>query len=113
MDHRLQRLGEELQAGRERAGLSQRALSRLSGVPQAQISRIEAGFVDLRATSLISLAGAASMQVVLVPATALNAVEAVIRNHRLPADQHIPQRPAYHLDDEPEEDEAYPGPGVF
>ncbi|NVN38867.1 helix-turn-helix domain-containing protein, partial [Komagataeibacter swingsii] len=44
-------IAERLQAARKTKGLSQRELSELAGVPQAQISRIEAGTVDLRLSS--------------------------------------------------------------
>jgi transcriptional regulator with XRE-family HTH domain len=41
-----------LVAARRDAGLSQRQLSRRSGIPQASISRIEAGRISPRATSI-------------------------------------------------------------
>jgi transcriptional regulator with XRE-family HTH domain len=57
----LESLGEWLIAARERAGISQRSLSRSSGISQAQISKIEAGLVGSEPKTLgalvVALAG--------------------------------------------------------
>lgn len=68
-----------LKAAREAKGLSQRALSTIAGVPQAQISKIESNTVDLRLTSLLALAHALDMEVSLVPRKALPAVQSLAR----------------------------------
>ena len=49
------RIAKLLQTERTSRGLSQRELSELSGLTQAQISRIENGEVDMRVSSLIAL----------------------------------------------------------
>ncbi len=49
------RIAKLLQTQRTSRGLSQRELSELSGLTQAQISRIENGEVDMRVSSLIAL----------------------------------------------------------
>ncbi|MDF2764238.1 MAG: hypothetical protein K0S81_1232, partial [Rhodospirillales bacterium] len=46
-------IAQSLRAAREKKLVSQRALSALTGVPQGHISRIEAGAVDIRLSSLI------------------------------------------------------------
>ena len=60
-------LTKALKKAREGKKLSQRALSRKVGMPQAQISRIEQSSVDLRTSTLIELARALDLEVVLVP----------------------------------------------
>lgn len=73
--------------------MSQRDLSRISGVPQAQISRIEAGLVDLRYSSLLALAHSLGLEIALVPRKAMPAVRSIIRG----VDREIMDepRPAY------------------
>ena len=75
MEHIAKTLGK----GRKSKGLSQRALSTLSGVPQSHISKIEAGEVDLRLSSLIELARALDMELVLVPRNTMPAVQSIVR----------------------------------
>lgn len=52
----------------------------MAGVPQAQISRFERGAVDLRLSSLVSLARALDLELELVPRNALPAVQSIVRN---------------------------------
>ncbi|MBK5946254.1 transcriptional regulator [Rhodobacter veldkampii DSM 11550] len=73
-------IAARLQAARKARGLSQRELSDLAGVPQAQISRIEAGTVDLRLSSLVALAHALDLEPTLVPRKALPAVRSLSRD---------------------------------
>jgi transcriptional regulator with XRE-family HTH domain len=73
-------IAERLQAARKARGLSQRELSDLAGVPQAQISRIEAGTVDLRLSSLVALANALDLELTLVPRKAVPAVRSISRD---------------------------------
>lgn len=72
-------IAEALKAARTRKGLSQRALSALSGVPQAHISKIEQNAVDLRLTSLLALAHALDLDLALVPKRAMPAVQSITR----------------------------------
>lgn len=51
-----EQLAARLKAAREAKGLSQRKLSVLAGVPQSHISKIENDAVDLRVSSLSSIA---------------------------------------------------------
>jgi transcriptional regulator with XRE-family HTH domain len=87
-----------LKAARKSKGLSQRALSEMAGVPQAHISKIESGTVDLRLSSLIALARALDLELALVPRKAMPAVQSIVRGSG-PASSE-PVRPAYSLDDE-------------
>jgi transcriptional regulator with XRE-family HTH domain len=71
-----------LRPAREAKGLSQRALSAATGVPQSHISRIEAGTVNVQLSSLLTLARYLDLEVVLVPRALVPAVEAIKRGHR-------------------------------
>ena len=73
-------IAARLQAARKAKGLSQRELSDLPGVPQAQISRIEVGTVDLRLSSLMALAHALDLELTLVPRKAMPAVRSLSRD---------------------------------
>lgn len=79
MSYSTQPIAEALKAARTRKGLSQRALSTLSGVPQAHISKIEQNAVDLRLTSLLALAHALDLELALVPRKAVPAVQSIAR----------------------------------
>ena len=105
MAYMLDYLTRALKKAREDKKLSQRALSRRVGMPQAQISRIEQSSVDLRTSTLIELARALDLEVVLVPRKYLPAVTALTSpsssNRAAVGDA---QRPAYSLPDEEAED---------
>lgn len=79
MSYATEQVAEALKAARQQKGLSQRALSKLSGVPQAHISKIEGNAVDLRLSSLIALAHALDLELTLVPRNALPAVQSLSR----------------------------------
>jgi len=74
-----QKIIDALRAARLSKGMSQSELSRLARVPQAQISRIEAGNVDIRLSSLTSLAHALDIEITLVPREATPAVQSITR----------------------------------
>jgi predicted transcriptional regulator len=108
MAYGTQEIAERLRAARAASGLSQRELSALAGIPQAQISRIEAGAVDLRLSSLVALVHALELELVLVPRKAVPAVRALTREALRNKAVHDPDpeadeggaRPAYSLDDD-------------
>jgi transcriptional regulator with XRE-family HTH domain len=52
-----------LKKAREAAGISQRSLAALVGMPQSHISKIEAGKTDIRLSTLIELADALGLDV--------------------------------------------------
>ena len=79
MKYTITHIAAKLKAARESRGLSQRALSKLAGVPQSHISKIENGTVDLRLSSLIELARALNLELTLVPRKVLPAVKSIIR----------------------------------
>lgn len=108
MAYGVQEIAERLRAARAASGLNQRELSALAGIPQAQISRIEAGAVDLRVSSLVALAHALDLELALVPRKAVPAVRALTREAlRNNADRgpnpevdEGAAHPAYSLDDD-------------
>lgn len=75
----LEEFGQQLLDARTRKGFSQRTLAERTGVPQAHISKIEQGRVDIRITSLVELARALDLDVRLLPRQALPAVEGAVR----------------------------------
>jgi transcriptional regulator with XRE-family HTH domain len=80
MHYENEEIAAALGVARVAKGFSQRALSQASGVPQAQISRIEKGVVDLRLSSLVALARALDLELTLIPRKALPAVRSVVRS---------------------------------
>jgi transcriptional regulator with XRE-family HTH domain len=81
----LKLIAEQIKAAREGKGLSQRALAERVGIPQGHISRIENANVDLQASSLIQIARALDLELMLIPRNALPAIEALRR--RRPIDE--------------------------
>lgn len=100
MIHAVEYLSKALKQAREEKRLSQRALSTRVGMPQAQISKIENAAVDMQASTLIALARALDLELMLVPRNAVPAVKSLAgvsnRTDDMPS-------PAYRLDDEPDD----------
>ncbi len=72
-------IAEMLTAARRRAGLSQRALGAKVGVAQSHISKIERAAIDPQVSSLMELARALGLELMLVPAQLVPAVQALGR----------------------------------
>ena len=101
MQESIAHIGAELKTARRKKGLSQRALSLKTGIPQSHISKIENGAIDLQTSSLIEIARALDLEPMLVPRPLVNAFQALILG-----EQGRPKQiPAYRLDDEDEEDD--------
>ena len=79
MRHATQDIIVALKRARAAKGLSQRALSKRTGVPQSHISKIESGGADIRLSSLTELARALDLDLRLVPRKAVPAVDSVVR----------------------------------
>lgn len=86
MTYVTEHIAQTLRTARESRGLSQRELSKRTGVPQSHISRIENGTVDLRLSSLIALARVLDLEVALVPRNSMGAVQSIVRSVDKPAD---------------------------
>ncbi len=87
MGYATEHIANILMAARVSKGLSQRELSALSGVPQGHISKIENGAVDLRVSSLVELARALDLELMLVPQKSVAAVQAVVRGREHAAEK--------------------------
>lgn len=73
------KIGKTLKQARTEKGLSQAALAKLAGVPQSHISKIETTGVDLRVSSLVEIASALDLELMLVPRKAVAATRSLIR----------------------------------
>lgn len=85
MSYEISEVTAALKSAREKRGLTQRELSESSGVPQAQISKLENGQADVRISTLVSLSRALGLEVELVPRKHVPAVQAIIRSERMGA----------------------------
>jgi transcriptional regulator with XRE-family HTH domain len=79
MTYQPETFGPVLRAARRRKGWSQRDLSERAHIPQAHISRIESGAVDMKLSTLTQVARLLDLDLVVAPRTALTAIEALIR----------------------------------
>jgi len=73
----IENITQSLRTARETRGLSQAALGDKVGAPQSYISKVENGFVDLQTSTLVELARALDLELVLVPRSLLPAVTAL------------------------------------
>ncbi|SFU16771.1 Helix-turn-helix [Pseudovibrio denitrificans] len=80
MSYETEHIAASLKKARASKGISQRELAKRSGVPQSHISKIESNAVDLRISSLASLAHALDLELELVPRKAAPAVRSIARN---------------------------------
>ncbi|MGD9639410.1 MAG: helix-turn-helix domain-containing protein [Alphaproteobacteria bacterium] len=83
-----------LKKAREDKGLNQRALSSKIAIPQSHISKIEAGDVDIKLSSLVEIARNLDLELMLIPREKATLVNNIIENN---GDN---SSPAYSLDDE-------------
>jgi transcriptional regulator with XRE-family HTH domain len=79
MPERGRQIAELLAAARRRAGLSQRELGGKVGVAQSHISKIERAAIDPQVSSLMELARALGLELMLVPTQLVPAVQALER----------------------------------
>lgn len=96
MNYEISELVTSLKAARKNQGLSQRQLSELSGVPQAQISKLENSQADVRISTLVAVSRALGLEVELVPRKRLAAVKAILGHQSF-------SRSAYSLEDNEDE----------
>jgi transcriptional regulator with XRE-family HTH domain len=79
VSYQAEAFAQSLRQARLQKGWSQRDLSGKAGIPQAHISRIESGAVDVKVSTLVELARLLDFELVLAPRASLPAVEALIR----------------------------------
>lgn len=70
-------LGKMLKRARKDAGASQRAVSARSGVAQSHLSRIERGREDFTVETMVQLARALDLELMLVPKKYIPAVTSI------------------------------------
>lgn len=75
--HATLQLAETLRDARIARGLSQRDLAQQAGLGQNRLAMIESGRVDLRASTLVQLARALDLELVLAPRRVLPAVQSL------------------------------------
>ena len=97
----IKHIGTALKAARLQNGLSQRALSVKTGIPQNHISKIENGEVNLQASTLIELSRTLHLELMLVPRTLVPTFQALLRGSKKGSEK---QTPKYQLDPEEEEE---------
>lgn len=86
-----------LVAARRGAGLNQKALAAKIGADQSYVSKVERGAVDPQASTLVELARALGLELMLVPRQLVPAVQAL--QHEIAPDQSA-SLPAYRLGDD-------------
>ena len=79
VSYQAEAFAQSLRQARLQKGWSQRDLSGKAGIPQAHISRIESGAVDVKVSTLVELARLLDLELVLAPRASLPAVAALIR----------------------------------
>jgi len=93
-----------IKAARLKKGLSQRALADAARMQQSHIAKIEGGATDVQLSSLVNLARALDLEIMLVPRKLVPAVQTIIQSRTAESPQNRGEpggaRPAYSLDDE-------------
>lgn len=102
MQHSIQHIAATLKSARVQAKLSQRALSAKTKIPQAHISKIENGEVNLQTSSLIEISRALGLELMLIPRALVPAFEALISGAHKGSQKQVPK---YRLDDQEDDDE--------
>jgi transcriptional regulator with XRE-family HTH domain len=85
---------------RKARGLTQGQLAEITAIDQARISKIEAGSMNVEASTLTAIASALDVEVVLVPRRVLGPVQSLIDNHLKQSAQAEPARPVPSVRDE-------------
>ena len=90
MKESIAHIGEALKAARQKKGLSQRALSLKTKVPQSHISKIENGAVDLQTSRLIEISRILDLELMLVPRHMIASFKALLRGSQKNTQEQIP-----------------------
>lgn len=94
-------IGKTLKEARVKKGLSQRALSGKTKIPQNHISKIENGAVDLQTSTLIEISRALNLELMLVPISLVPTFQALLSGDKK---GDVKQTPMYKLNQENGED---------
>jgi transcriptional regulator with XRE-family HTH domain len=98
----IKQIGALLRTARLQKGLSQRALSARTRIPQNHISKIENGEVNLQISTLIEMARSLDLELMLAPRTLVPTFQALIKKP-----QGEMQIPKYQLDEDEGDDERF------
>jgi transcriptional regulator with XRE-family HTH domain len=110
-NYSLDGLVAELTAARRRTGMNQSALAQRIGADQSYVSKVERGGVDPQTSTLIELARALDLELMLIPRQLVPAVQALQRelapDPRTPSTKWVRDTPstalpAYRLGDDDE-----------
>lgn len=99
MKQSIEHIGTALKRARIRKALSQQELARRVNLPQAHISKIERGLVDLQTSTLIEIGRTLELELMLIPIYQVPIVQAL-------SQQEKKQMPMYALESE-DEDESF------
>ncbi|MGM4963000.1 helix-turn-helix domain-containing protein [Tardiphaga sp. 1201_B9_N1_1] len=106
-------LAQTLRDARRKQGLTQEALGNRLRIPQTHVSAMEAGTVDVRASTLIAWTRALGLELLLLPREVVPAVQFLKKEMAKPEPNTArPSQPLYGSTemDEDEEDEPAPRP---
>ncbi len=90
----LREIGTLFSQAREAAGLTQAQVAELAGISRPRYRDIEKGTAAARATTLVNIARALGLELMLVPQTMVPAIEALMHPHD------DDDRPAFTVQDE-------------
>jgi transcriptional regulator with XRE-family HTH domain len=77
----LEEIGALFRKARQAAGLTQEEVAALAGITRPRYRDVEAGTAAARATTLINIARALGLEMMLVPQSLVPAVNALMRPH--------------------------------
>ena len=77
----LEDIGAMFRTARQAAGLTQEQVAALAGITRPRYREVEAGSAAARATTLINIARALGLEMMLVPQSLVPAVNALLRPH--------------------------------
>lgn len=95
MKQSIQHIAAAIKAARQEKGLSQRALSAKTKIPQSHLSLIENGKVNLEISSLIEIVRSLEMELIIVPRSLVPVIKGL---QRKPKEGDGEQIPLYQLD---------------
>lgn len=103
----IEKLAKQLIAARKEQGLSQQSLAQKLGMKQSQISDLEAGKRDMRVSTLIEVARALGLEMVVIPRPSLPAVSYLIRSSKLDGNLAVEEQKAkYEIWEEDDENQT-------
>ncbi|MBA3239470.1 MAG: helix-turn-helix transcriptional regulator [Parachlamydiaceae bacterium] len=98
----IKHIGAAIKAGRLQMGLSQRALSAKTKIPQSHLSKIENGGVDLQASSLVEILRVLNLELMLFPRVFIPTFQALLKDVGKNSEKQIPK---YQLEVKEEEED--------